>query len=141
MKAKLFFILFISSSFLSVIAQEKETISLTIEVSATKYNKGSILIALYDHEENYMKTTYKSSKAKVKNGKATIEFLNLEKGEYAFSLFHDINDNKKLDSNFLGIPKEPYAFSNNKKGNFGPPKFEAVKFAVSHSKHLKINLK
>lgn len=141
MKALLFLLLFISSAIISTIAQEKETINLTIEVTATKYNVGHILIALYDQEKNYMKKSYKNTEAKVENGKAFIEFTNLEKGEYAFSLFHDVNDNKKLDSNFLGIPKEPYAFSNNKKGSFGPPKFEVVKFSLTEDQNIKLKIK
>jgi len=141
MKTKLFFLLFITNTFLSVITQKKETVNLTVEVSVTKYHKGSILIALYDHKENYMKKSYKNAEVKVENGKAIIEFTNLEKREYAFSLFHDVNDNKKLDSNFLGIPKEPYGFSNNKKGSFGPPKFESTKFSLTENQHIKLNIK
>lgn len=141
MKTKLFFLLFITSTFLSVVAQKKETVNLILEVSVTKHNKGSILIALYDHKENYMKKSYKNAEVKVENGKAIIEFTNLEKREYAFSLFHDINDNKKLDSNFLGIPKEPYAFSNNKKGSFGPPRFKDAKFHLTDNKTINISIK
>jgi uncharacterized protein (DUF2141 family) len=43
-------------------------------------------------------------------------------------LFHDANENGELDTNFLGLPKEAYAFSNNAKVTFGPPKFEKAMF-------------
>ena len=141
MKTKLFFLLFISNTLSAIIAQEKETVDLIVEVSVTKHDKGSILIALYNHKENYMKKSYKNSEVKIENGKAIVEFNQLEKGEYAFSLFHDMNNNKKLDSNFLGIPKEPYAFSNNMKGSFGPPKFETVKFNITENQKIKVSIK
>jgi uncharacterized protein (DUF2141 family) len=42
---------------------------------------------------------------------------------------HDQNNNLKLDTNFLGLPKEPYGFSNNPKV-VGKPSFDAVKFKL-----------
>ena len=42
------------------------------------------------------------------------------------------NGNNKMDSNFLGIPKEDYACSNNAKGFMGPPKWEDAKFEVKN---------
>jgi uncharacterized protein (DUF2141 family) len=36
--------------------------------------------------------------------------------------------NGKLDTNFLGIPKEGYGFSNGAKGLLGPPSFSDASF-------------
>jgi uncharacterized protein (DUF2141 family) len=41
---------------------------------------------------------------------------------------HDSNSNQKLDTNWIGIPKEGYGFSNNAKATLGPPSFDQVKF-------------
>ena len=125
----------------NLFAQEKETVTLTIEVSVTKYHKGNILLALYNSEEDYMEKVYKSSTATVKDGKAIIEFKEIAKGNYAFSLFHDVNSNNKLDKNFFGIPKEPYAFSNNEKGSFGPPKYKKAQFSIHSNKNLNVTIK
>lgn len=43
-------------------------------------------------------------------------------------MIHDENSNGKLDTNFMRIPVEPYAFTNNAHANFGPPKYDKVKF-------------
>lgn len=51
-------------------------------------------------------------------------------GTYAIKVFHDVNDNGKLDTNWLGIPTEPYGFSNDAMGMFGPPSFEQASFKV-----------
>jgi uncharacterized protein (DUF2141 family) len=123
------------------VSQEKEEVSLTIEVSVTKYNKGTIYLALYNHKDHYMKTPYKSATEKVQDHKVVIVFKGLKKGTYAYSLFHDLNSNGKLDSNFFGIPKEPYGFSNKQKGRFGPPKFEKASFTVHTNSHQKITIK
>ena len=132
-----FFLLGIGLTF----GQETETVDLTIEVNITKYNKGTIMMALYDSSDTYMKKTYKATKQKVVDNKAIIRFQNIKKGTYAFSMFHDVNGNQKMDKNFMGIPKEPYGFSNNKKGKFGPPDFDKVQFDVSNDLTLQVSIK
>jgi uncharacterized protein (DUF2141 family) len=44
------------------------------------------------------------------------------------SVFHDENSNSKLDTNFMGIPREGVGASNKAKGHFGPPKFHDASF-------------
>ena len=119
----------------------QETVDLTIEVTITKYNKGTIMMALYNSSETYMKTSYKASKQEVVDNKAILTFQNIEKGTYAFSMFHDVNDNQKMDKNFMGIPKEPYGFSNDRKGKFGPPDFEKVQFDVNEDLTVQVAIK
>jgi uncharacterized protein (DUF2141 family) len=51
-------------------------------------------------------------------------------GDYAVAVFEDINGNGKLDTNFLGIPKEPTGISRDAKGSFGPPKFADAAFKI-----------
>lgn len=118
-----------------------ETSTLTVEFTITKHNKGSIFFALYDSAETYMKTPAFSTKVKVVDKKAVIVVENLAAGSYGFSFFHDVNDNGKLDKNFIGIPKEPYGFSNNEKGAFGPPDFDKITFEVKNDLNLKATTK
>ncbi len=61
-------------------------------------------------------------------GMAELTIPNLPAGEYAVAVFADING--KLDSNFIGIPREPVGFSRDAKGRFGPPKFADAAFKV-----------
>lgn len=49
--------------------------------------------------------------------------LRLPPGRYALSVFHDRNGNRRLDTNFLGIPKEQSGASNDAPARLGPPKF------------------
>lgn len=57
-------------------------------------------------------------------GKLTVVLKNLPDGPLALSLFQDANANGRLDMNAMGMPIEPFGFSNNAVGNFGPPAFE-----------------
>ena len=60
-------------------------------------------------------------------------------GTYAIGVYVDGNENEKLDTNFLGIPKEQFGFSNNAKA-FGVPKFEAASFVVDTYTKVQIGL-
>ena len=62
-------------------------------------------------------------------------------GEYAIAFFIDTNGNKKLDKNFLGIPKEQFGFSNNAMGTLSAPTFEQAKFTVTGNTTQNIKLK
>ena len=54
--------------------------------------------------------------------------IELREGTYAIGFYIDKNQNEKIDTNFLGIPKEQFGFSNDVMGKFGPPSFEAASF-------------
>ena len=59
-----------------------------------------------------------------------IDVAGLLPGEYAVSVIHDENDNRKLDRNFVGIPTEGIGFSRNPVLAFGPPSFKSSEFAA-----------
>ena len=55
---------------------------------------------------------------------------------FAIGAHHDRNANEKLDKNALGLPTEPYGFSNNPKRGFGPPSYEEVAVKVGGENEL-----
>ena len=90
------------------------------------------------------KTTRKlwpTPKSPISNGHAVCEFPGVKEGTYAVSVFHDENSNGKLDAKFMGMPREGVGASNNAKGHFGPPKFDAAAFRFSGGRmELKITI-
>ncbi len=135
---RLFLIFFIV--LISVHGYSQENCTLSIEFEGLKSDNGKLFIALYNEEEDFLKNQMKGLIVDIFNGKASASFDNLESGIYAISSFHDKNENGKMDTNFLGIPKEPVACSNNAKGKFGPPKFKDAKFMIS-TDHTQIKIK
>ena len=122
--------------------------TLEIEINGIEKN-GNLNLVIYDSKEAF--ETYKVEKSGIKNGihdklvkKVSkgiyIDTLEIPAGTYAISLFIDSNENQKFDTNFLGLPKEQYGFSNNAMGTFGPPKFEPASFILDGYKKIKINL-
>ena len=69
----------------------------------------------------------------IEDQSCTVTFKDVPAGTYAVSYIHDENGNGKMDTNFMGIPKEGYGCSNNAKGFMGPPKWEDAKFELTES--------
>lgn len=112
--------------------------TLTVEIKGIKNVKGDIRVALYDLKENFLTDRlYKGKVEKVSGESTRVQFTNLPFGSYAISVFHDENENGKLDTGLFGIPKEPYGFGNDSMGVFGPPDFEeaSVTFQAKTTTH------
>jgi uncharacterized protein (DUF2141 family) len=112
---------------------------LTIIVDGIEEVKGSLFIGIYNSGSTFLKKTYRGAKIDV-TGKVEELSLELPAGEYAISLFQDLNDNSKLDKGLFGIPTEKYGFSNNASGFMGAPSFEKAKFTLSDEKVVRINI-
>ncbi|MFO0578336.1 MAG: DUF2141 domain-containing protein [Polyangia bacterium] len=89
---------------------------------------GSVRCALYNSDGDHMKRSFAETMGRVEGGRAQCVFSNVAPGVYSGGAFHDANDNGKLDTNWIGIPKEGVASSNNAKGRMGPPKFKDASF-------------
>jgi uncharacterized protein (DUF2141 family) len=63
---------------------------------------------------------------------ATINDLSFD--TYALAIYQDVNSNGKIDKNIIGIPTEPYAFSNNYRPTVKAPAFKNCCFEYSATK-------
>ena len=104
--------------------------TLVVNVNHVKGTSGVVRAALFNKADQFLDEPWKSTMAQINNGSATLQFKDIPPGNYAISVMHDENNNDELDSNFLGLPKEGFGFSNNAMGTFGPPKFKEAAFEV-----------
>ncbi len=79
-------------------------------------------------------------KADAATGTFSAVLKDLPDGPLALTVFQDVNANGRLDMNPMGIPTEPFGFSNNAAGNFGPPRFEQAVLTPAAGAPLKIRL-
>jgi uncharacterized protein (DUF2141 family) len=98
-------------------------------------DQGKIYVWVYDKKDDWLSDRYRTQKFVTVAGnrqgdRVTLDLL-LPAGEYALSVFQDVNDNGKLERNFIGMPKEPAGLSNNLRPKFGPPKYKDAVFAVT----------
>lgn len=112
---------------------------------------GTLMLAIYNSAEAFAGSVSKEKRSEIGVFKGLELYLEPEDstqlnteipdGEYAIALFIDLNGNKKIDKNFLGIPKEQYGFSNNAMGTLSAPTFEQAQFIVAGATVQNINLK
>jgi uncharacterized protein (DUF2141 family) len=95
--------------------------------------KGKVLVAVCD-KTTFLKDCAYSGSAPAKAGETIVTVDGVPTGSWAVLSYQDENDNGKLDRNVLGIPKEPYAFSRDARGRFGPPSFEDAAFELRDEK-------
>lgn len=114
-----------------------------VQVSHLRDSRGSIAVALFSIENARtfpdagalanLKQSLKESKP--------IVFRDLPTGDYALAAFHDANDDGRMNTNFIGIPKEGIAFSNNPTLYFGAPSFAKCRFRVEGNRTVELHLK
>ena len=128
-------------------AAEPATGALSVNIYGLQSNGGKVGCWLYDaaHAKGYP-TDATAARAlhwgAIADHNATLSFADLPAGTYALACFHDENGNGKLDTNWIGIPKEGMVASNNAKGRMGPPKFDDAKFAfAAPGMELKLKVK
>ena len=116
--------------------------SLTIAIENIEQNEGRIMLQILSGEAEFEGRAEPTAKMilRARAGQMRISTSSLPEGHYAVRVMQDINNNDELDTNFVGLPTEPYAFSNNAVGNFGPPQWKDAKFWLSDSVVQKINL-
>ncbi|MBU6119398.1 DUF2141 domain-containing protein [Hymenobacter siberiensis] len=127
--------LLIGSSFLGAAvpaASRDETTSVTVVVSSLVSTTASVRLYFYNNREGFLKSgKWAFSKSVKPQGKSEFSLpVELPRGEWAVAITQDLNNNDKIDKNFLGIPTEPYAFSNNVRPTIAAPGFDECKFTV-----------
>lgn len=116
---------------------------LRVIVEGIASSEGTIVAGLYDSAERYGQAVGESSKVLVNDIKRlvgvsirptaethSIVFSDLRPGIYAVIVFHDENDDGKLNKNAVGLPTEAYAISNNARGLMSAPEFKAAAIRV-----------
>ena len=134
----------LSIAALGIQAESKTT---TIQVDAEKIRSttGMMACALFNVADGFPDMQAKSFQyvyVSINSGLANCEFKDVAAGTYAVSVFHDENDNKKLDKNFVGMPLEGYGVSNNIRHMMSAPEFKESSFQVNGEidKNIKIRM-
>lgn len=126
----------------SLLAESKAG-NLIVVVVGFDHSEGSARVALSNTVEDWEKRgeAFRGLTSVIINDSVSVTFENIPFGEYAVKVHHDEDGNKKMDTNFLGIPSEDYGFSNNDSGSFGPADWENARFLFEKDNQIhKIDL-
>jgi len=118
---------------IGVSASEKNG-KLIVAIDGFRSDEGRALIALFSSKEGFpdkSKKAFGKNAGTIRERKAVVEFIDIPHGTYAVGVLHDENGNGKMDTNWLGVPKEGYGSSNNVKTIFSPPSFEKAAFTMN----------
>ena len=124
------------------VSLQAQTGQIQLNVSGLTPEWGGILrIGLYEKE--YFPVHGKGIRNEaipVRTLEKSLVLENVSPGVYAIAIFQDLNSDGKLNRTIYREPTEPYAFSNNKKGRFGPPKFDKVSFIVKSGETVPVDI-
>ena len=115
---------------------------IAVHIHDVPSSKGKINVAVYNSKDGFLKVDkiYKGDSIIASEGVTHMLIKDLPEGEYALAVFYDENGNDKLDTNWLGIPKEKVAFSKAKMRTFGPPRYKDCAFMVNKDTKIDVSL-
>lgn len=117
----------------ALLAGQAVAADVTINIKGLKSSKGQVIVGYWAQGDGFPD---KMDKATVKlvapivGNAATVVFKNINPGVCAFNLIHDENGNGKMDTNFVGIPKEGFGCTNDPRPKMRAPKFDEAKVTV-----------
>jgi uncharacterized protein (DUF2141 family) len=106
---------------------------LSVVISGYKTTRGKLKIALFNSEQDYQsnRSPLRSDSLSLEPHQSVVLFENIPHGHYAVKVYHDENNDGKLNTNFMGVPTERYGFSNNVRGTFGPASWSSALFGFA----------
>lgn len=106
--------------------------SLQVTVQNVSRKGGNILMGLYDRKAYATddNAAIKDVKVPATPGETVFVVKDIPPGTYAIKMMQDENGNGKFDQSWLGLPLEPYGFSNDARPVFSAPDFAATKFTL-----------
>ena len=114
----------------AVRADETRANVLRIVVNNVTSADGHVRVDVCSRSEFLSKCRYGGS-APATRGVTTVEVRDLPPGVYAVQAYDDQNDNRRVDRNVLGLPKEAVGFSNDAPVGVHGPSFKNAAFTYS----------
>ena len=116
---------------------------INVTVEGLRNTKGKVYVMLQNSEQMYQTKGkyYKAVVIEINNGGHSCTFDDVPAGTYVVTTLHDEDLDKEMKTNFVGMPKEGFGFSNNAKGKMGKPSFEAASFKVEDGKTTQQKIK
>jgi len=115
--------------------------TLQFSVDNVRDAQGTLWVGIYHSDDDFLdreKARLVSVKVN-REGRAVVKIPDMVQGqEYALGIFHDVNDNGEFDTNFFGLPTEPWAFSGTLRSRLRVPRFKEVSFVFDERIKLPI---
>lgn len=107
---------------------------LQIKVGPVKHNRGMVRLLLFDNARGWPHSLQRARRRinlPARGGMVTFTVRSLKPGRWAVSVYHDEDNDGKLDKNLFGAPSEGYGVSQDAVRKFGAPRFNKALFKVT----------
>ena len=104
------------------------------DIRNIRNNQGTFSLAFYKDPNTFLKKGGELFAREVHLGTSVeqlTQICGLDTGWYAVAAFQDLDNSGDMKYNMIGMPKEPYGFSNGVKPMFKAPSFNQCRFYVS----------
>lgn len=118
--------------------------NLKVVVTGVRGTEGALLISLFNKADGFPSESTKAIKKEkipIQPGALEVIFNDLPIGNYAIAILHDENNNLKMDTRLLVLPKEGYGFSNDASARFGPPSYTQAMFYFPTTTTIRIQVR
>jgi uncharacterized protein (DUF2141 family) len=114
---------------------------LTLSIEPVSELRGTVQVAVFASEAQFRKEAVRALRLPATASSLTAKLTDLPPGDYAITVFHDRNGNDRLDTNLLGMPREPWGASSGQKPLAGPPSWADTRFVLpATGTHVRIRL-
>ncbi len=117
---------------LAVPAQAQTAGCALVEVQNLRPGQGLLMIAAYGDAASFRKTASTTMQLEPKTETQQFQLCGLSGSAVALTLYQDLNNNGKLDSNPFGMPNEPWGASG-KTSAFSAPTWDAAQVPLDGS--------
>lgn len=124
-------LLIAASACAAILAPVAQAAPLTVTLTNIQSETGEIRLGVFDADGYETDTAVSGANIAVDGDTVSVTLEALTPGAYGIKLYHDVNGDGEMNTNPFGMPIEPFAFSNNAVGRFGPPKWDAARFDVT----------
>lgn len=105
---------------------------LTVRIEGVEVATGTFHVAVFD-ADGWHKNEDVAGRLLAVNEGSELTFSGLAPGAYGIKIYQDVDDNGGLNLGLLGIPSEPYGFSNDASARMGSPKFKQARFELTEA--------
>jgi uncharacterized protein (DUF2141 family) len=109
-----------------------QDLTVEVEIDGLKNKSGQLHIGVFDGEENFRKKEAPafSETLSLSDTIVKVYFTEIPQGRYAIAVYHDENNDEKLNTKKLGVPIEGVGFSGILKSKLKPPRFDEASFQL-----------
>ena len=121
---------------LAVLPIGAQAATLAVKVEGVTAQGGVLRVTLWDTATFDGSKPLQGIPQPARAGEMSATFTGLKPGDYAVKVLQDVNSNGKADRNILGMPTEPFGFTNAPGLITHAPSFGEIKFAVHDGENV-----